>query len=291
MEETLARPRPMPAHFFVGVALAGFFWFASWNHLGVLGEYAFFPQWLGYILAVDALVCWRTGSSLWSSRRREFVGLFLFSAPVWWLFEGMNNFILNWHYQDMEPFAVGRALLMGSIDFSTVVPAVFETTALLSTFSFVTRRRNLRRVAVSPGMAWALMYVGAAAFAAVVLLPHLAFPLAWLWIVLLADPLNYLRGRDSLLGQISRGDWRLVIALAGATLVCGLFWEMWNYGAMPKWYYTVPFVGFLKVFEMPLLGYGGYVPFGWELYAIYQLVWGVLRRPATELKLDPVPTS
>lgn len=286
MEETMVRTRSVPPHLFAGIALGAVFWFASWNHLGLLGEYAFFPQWLGYILVVDALVNWRTGSSLWTRRRREFVALFLFSAPVWWLFEGMNNFILNWHYLDPEPFSSARTLILGSIDFSTVVPAVFETTELLSTFKFLDRFRTHRQYTVSPGLAWELMYVGAAAFATVVLLPHLAFPLAWLWIVLLADPLNYLRGRGSLLGQISRGDWRMVVALSAATLVCGFFWEMWNFFAMPKWYYTVPYVGFLKVFEMPLLGYGGYLPFGWELYAVYQLTWGVLRRSPSALGLD-----
>jgi hypothetical protein len=61
---------------------------------------------------------------------------------------------------------------------------------------------------------------------------------------------------------------------------------MWNYNAMSKWYYTVPFVGFGKVFEMPILGYLGYLPFGWEVYALYHLVWGNLKRPATALSLD-----
>lgn len=278
MEQTMVRTRSVPPHLFLGLALVAVFWFASWTHLGLVGEYAFFPQWLGYILTVDALVNWRSGSSLLTRRRREFVALFLFSAPVWWLFEGMNNFILNWHYLDTETFSFARTLILGSIDFSTVVPAVFETTELMSSFHFVDRFRTDRHIAVSPGLAWACMYVGAAALAAVVLLPHLAFPLAWLWIVLIIDPLNYMRGRESLFGQVSQGDWRLVVALSAATLLCGFFWELWNFNAMPKWYYTVPFVGFIKIFEMPLLGYGGYLPFGWELYAVYQLVWGILRR-------------
>ena len=55
---------------------------------------------------------------------------------------------------------------------------------------------------------------------------------------------------------------------------------------MPKWFYTVPFVGFAKIFEMPLLGYGGYWPFAWELYALYHLFWGVLQRPAILLRID-----
>jgi len=34
-------------------------------------------------------------------------------------------------------------------------------------------------------------------------------------------------------------------------------------------------VDFLHVFEMPLLGYLGYLPFAWELFAIYHFVIGV----------------
>ena len=76
-----------------------------------------------------------------------------------------------------------------------------------------------------------------------------------------------------------------MVALALAALVCGFFWEMWNFYAMPKWYYTVPFFGFAKIFEMPLLGYAGYLPFAWELYALYHFVWGVLRRRSIALGL------
>jgi hypothetical protein len=64
------------------------------------------------------------------------------------------------------------------------------------------------------------------------------------------------------------GDWRRPYLLALAALVCGLFWEMWNYGSLLKWVYDVPFVGRFKLFEMPLLGYFGYLPFGLECAVI-----------------------
>ncbi|MDE3087866.1 MAG: hypothetical protein KGJ80_00580 [Chloroflexota bacterium] len=275
-----------PLHLFLGLALVAIFWFASWTHLGVMGEYAFFPLWLGYILVVDALVAWRTGSSLLTRHPQEFVALFLLSAPVWWLFEGLNNFVLNWHYMDTEDLSFWRVLLVGSIDFSTVIPAVFETTELVSSFRFIERFQTSRRWVMPRALPWTLMYVGAFSLAAIVLAPQVAFPLTWLWLVLIADPLNYLRERPSLLGQIARGDWRLVVALAVAATVCGVFWEMWNYIAMPKWFYTVPFFGFFKIFEMPVLGYGGYSPFAWELYALYHLFWGALRRPTIAFHLD-----
>ncbi|OGO36088.1 MAG: hypothetical protein A2Z03_00110 [Chloroflexi bacterium RBG_16_56_8] len=278
---------PSPSiQLFLGLALALFFWFASWSHLGILGEYAFFPQWLGYILTVDALVGIRRGSSILTRNPREFLALFILSAPIWWVFEGLNNFVLNWHYLSFREYDFWGMIALGSIDFSTVIPAVFETTELIGTFAFIERLRTRRQIAISPRLPWALMYLGAFAFAAVVLFPTFAFPLTWIWLVLLADPLNYLRGRPSLLAQIARGDWRMVVALAVAGTICGFFWEMWNYFAMPKWFYTVPFVGFAKIFEMPLLGYGGYWPCAWELYALYQFFWGVLQRPAILLRID-----
>ena len=278
---------PSPSiQLFLGLALALFFWFASWSHLGILGEYAFFPQWLGYILTVDALVGIRRGSSILTRNPREFLALFILSAPIWWVFEGLNNFVLNWHYLSFREYDFWGMIALGSIDFSTVIPAVFETTELIGTFAFIERLRTRRQIAISPRLPWALMYLGAFAFAAVVLFPTFAFPLTWIWLVLLADPLNYLRGRPSLLAQIARGDWRMVVALAVAGTICGFFWEMWNYFAMPKWFYTVPFVGFAKIFEMPLLGYGGYWLFAWGLYALYQFFWGVLQRPAILLRID-----
>jgi hypothetical protein len=286
MERTMTKTKTLPLHLFLGLALVAIFWYASWTHLGALGEYSFFPLWLGYILTVDALVAWRRGTSLLTRAPREFVALFVLSAPVWWLFEGQNNFVLNWHYIDTQSFTFWRALLIGSIDFSTVIPAVFETTELVSTLHFIDHLRTNRSFRVSSALPWTLMYIGAFSFLAVMLMPQYAFPLTWVWLVLVVDPLNYLRGRASLLGQISRGDWRMLVALMIAAAICGFFWEMWNYFAMPKWYYTVPFVGFLKIFEMPLLGYGGYWPFAWELYALYHLFWGVLRRPANALALD-----
>jgi hypothetical protein len=48
---------------------------------------------------------------------------------------------------------------------------------------------------------------------------------------------------------------------------------MWNYYSWPKWIYHTPGAQFLPVFEMPLLGYGGYVPFGLELFGLRNLIW------------------
>jgi hypothetical protein len=93
---------------------------------------------------------------------------------------------------------------------------------------------------------------------------------------LLLDPINYLSRRPSILEQVRRGDWLLVAAFGVGALVCGWFWEMWNYWSIPKWEYSIPFVEFVHIFEMPLLGYVGYLPFGLETYAAYHFLAGVV---------------
>jgi hypothetical protein len=280
----MLRSHPIPSHLAVGLALVALFWFASWTHLGVLGEYSFFPLWVGYILTVDALVAWRKGTSLLTRYPREFIALFLLSTPVWWLFEFHNYFLLNWHYLGAHDPSFWEMLIVGTIDFSTVIPAVFETAEFIATFQFINRFQSTRRINVQKHHLWLVMYIAVGLFAGVLFLPRYFFPFTWVWLFLFVDALNFLRGRTSLIEQISRGDWRIVGTLAIAGLVCGFFWEMWNINALPKWYYTVPFVSFAHIFEMPLLGYGGYIPFAWELYALYQWVWGMLRRPAYVLK-------
>ena len=102
--------------------------------------------------------------------------------------------------------------------------------------------------------------------------PHYFFPFLWLAGFFLLDPLCVWLGRPAILRNLAKGDWRTVVALGVGTLVCGFFWELWNYYSFPKWIYHVPFFGFFRVFEMPLLGYLGYPPFGLALYALAHLL-------------------
>ena len=102
--------------------------------------------------------------------------------------------------------------------------------------------------------------------------PRYCFGFIWLCVVLMLDPINNLFRRKSALGHIAAGDWHFFVVVPLAGLCCGFLWEMWNFYALPKWYYTIPYMGFWKIFEMPLLGYTGYLPFALELFAMYQFV-------------------
>lgn len=62
--------------------------------------------------------------------------------------------------------------------------------------------------------------------------------------------------------NVKKGDYTLVTAYASASLVCGFFWEMFNFYSLARWQYSIPYVQVLHLFEMPILGYAGYLPFG-----------------------------
>jgi hypothetical protein len=65
-------------------------------------------------------------------------------------------------------------------------------------------------------------------------------------------------------------------------LLTAFFWETWNYFSYPKWICHVPWGDSLHVFKMPLLGYGEYLPFALEFYALYHRVCGLLGDKKTE---------
>lgn len=263
-----------PIHGWSGVALLLAAWALNWTLEGPRTHVFFFPLWLGYALAVDGLVYARRGTSIFTRSRLRFVGLFVLSAPAWWLFELFNWRTQNWHYHGAEMFSDLEYAVLASVAFSTVMPAVFGTAELLRTSSWIDRLRHGPRVQASPAVmrgfftaGW-LLLIGIAAF------PSVLYPFIWGTIFCIVEPINVWIGRPSLFDSLGLGDWRPTASLALGALVCGFFWEFWNAWSFPKWTYTTPGVDFWYVFEMPLLGYIGYLPFGLELFALGHLMRG-----------------
>lgn len=253
----------------VALVLIGIFWLLNWQLPGLRTHLLFFPLWFGYSLLVDALVQLRTGTSLLTRNARAYSMLFAASAPAWWLFEALNYRLQNWQYLGRAQFSDSEYFVLASVAFSTVIPAVFGTAELVHSMRWVEAARNGPKVPMSDSAAF---LAGLATLVALLLWPRFFFPLAWLSLWLLMDPLNARLGRPSLVQNLRFGDWRAVVSLALGCLICGFFWELWNFYAYPKWVYDIPFVEYLHIFEMPLLGYGGYLFFGPELFAMYQLL-------------------
>ena len=267
-----AAPHPPRTHRFplwgwAGLALCLVFWAAAWlPGESLIRRYAFPPLWLGYILSVNALVHARSGSCPLTRDPGHFLALFPASAAFWWLFEYLNRFVNNWVYLAPSDPGTGEYVLHASLSFATVLPAVHATRALLGTFPAL-RRALARgpRLPGTPGPAAgaALLILGAAGMAGVGWRPDYLFPVLWLGPLLLWAGLETLGGRIPW-AEAWRGDWGDAAGWALAALVCGFFWEMWNIHAMPKWTYQIPWFERFHLFEMPISGYLGYLPFGLE---------------------------
>jgi hypothetical protein len=268
-------------HGWLGMALLAVCWPLNWTLPGMRTAYFFFPLWLGYILLVDGLVLARTGSSLCTRSRRDFILLFVASAPVWWIFEWINERTANWEYLGSATLTQFEYYLLCTLSFSTVMPAVFESAELIRTFRWLERFAQGPRIQATPGVKRGLLLSGIALLALTLAWPKYCYPFVWVSLLLILEPINCWLGRQHFLVWLSRGDWRPVVALSLGALLCGFFWEMWNFYSYPKWVYHTPGAQFLHLFEMPLLGYGGYVPFGLELYALKNFLWP--RSPALQL--------
>ena len=274
IKDQISEKSGFPFHGLVGVGLVILFWILNWTLTGPRTHWGFFPLWVGYCLTMDGLVYWRTGTSLLKRSLRKYVALFLISAPVWWIFEVLNLRTQNWTYVGAELFSPIEFAFWTTLSFTTVLPAVFESAELFASFDFVKRMK--RGLVIDTDKRTTLLFFvsGWVMLALLWIYPKIFFPFIWLSIYFILEPINVWLGSRSLADWTKTGDWRPVISLWLGVLLTAVFWEMWNYFAYPKWIYNVPWGNWLHIFEMPLLGYGGYLPFALELYALYHLVLG-----------------
>ena len=234
----------------------------------------YFPLiWLGYILTIDAMVYKLRRDSLLSNRPRQLLGMALISMLLWWVFEFINLNVQNWSYQGTSGMV--KSNLMASLAFATVLPALFETTELFRTINLFKSAHLRHKYRITKRFVHSMMIAGLLCLIAPLILPAFAFPLVWLSFFLLLDPLNYLHSQPSIIGHLKDRKLAIPLTLITAGLLLGFLWEFWNYWAIPKWTYHIPYVGFFKIFEMPILGYLGYLPFSFELYSMYWFVRGL----------------
>jgi hypothetical protein len=259
---------PFPWWGWAGAGLGAVSWILAWSRIPWMSGFqahTFTPLWIAFILLVNAFAVRRTGRCLMLSRTRPFLLLFPVSAGFWWSFENLNRFVGNWRYVGGVEFGAVEYFLFATLPFSTVLPAVLSTRELLLSYPrFDGAFREWRPL--SPGRPGAIglaaLLLSCAGLFAVGIVPDVAFPLVWVAPPTLLISLAALRGEPHALSGIASGDWRPVVSSVLAALLCGFFWETWNFGSYAKWVYAIPYVDAFHLFEMPLLGYAGYLPFG-----------------------------
>jgi hypothetical protein len=227
--------------------------------------------WLGYILLVDNLVYMLKHDSIMTRHPKKIISLFTFSVVFWTIFEIYNLFVPGWQYLNIQRLEK----VAGFIAFSTIIPAIFETAELLKSVHLFDEFKMPNIKPINKNFLRFSMVIGAM----FLILPFF-FTGWWVWIMIwtsfffFLDPINYLNKQPSIFRNIKNGNWKIPLSLAFAGVVCGFLWEWWNWGSVARWQYILPDVPLkeIKIFEMPILGYLGYIPFAWELYAMYNFV-------------------
>jgi len=225
--------------------------------------------WAGVLAALDGAGRLRHGTSaLPTLRAWLFAGAG--SLAFWDLFEILNLRLQNWWYVGVSAELLPSAAF-AAISFATVLPAVRLAEAILRRRGEGPIPKATGLAAPQPGARLPLL-LGAVALALPLLAPRYAFPLAWFFLWPITEGALRLLPQGngdapSPLQSLRAGDKVRLWRLLGIGLGLGLVWESLNWGCARGWVYTVPFFAGSKLFEMPLPGYLGYLPFSLECAA------------------------
>ena len=264
----------------LGVAVLAAGWVLSWNYRfgwfpaftpRVQVQVSYAPLWAGFILIMNALCVRRSGHSPMTDHPWAYAATFPASSLFWWFFEYLNRYVWNWYYLGVSDIGAVEYIVYASVCFASVLPAVCAVAAWLHTFPVFDDRvyRGMARVDLRR-RGWCLFLgtLAAAGLTGIVFVPDFAYPLLWLSPLAVFLLVQFLMREKCVLDPLADGDWSVFIRFAVASLVCGFCWETWNYYAFAKWVYAVPWVHGFQIWEMPVAGFAGYLPFGVECAAV-----------------------
>lgn len=264
-----------------GLALVAVAWTVTWNRFPCFRScqaiISYFPVWTGYIVTVNALCQWRSGRCPLTDHPLLYALTFPVSSLFWWFFEYLNRYVWNWYYLGIADMGAGEYTFYATLCFASVLPAVLSTAALLGTFRFFddSNYRNMARVNVrSLTSRVVLLVLSAVGLTGIVFFPEYAFPLLWISPLMVFVLVQILLKEPCILDRLKEGSWGEVFRFEIAALICGFFWETWNYYAYAKWVYAVPWVHGWQLWEMPFIGFAGYLPFGVECAAVLAWLYG-----------------
>ncbi len=236
-------------------------------------------MWTGYILFIDAFIYRVTGNSLISGRFKQFLFMLPYSVGCWLIFEAYNLHLQNWQYIGLPENIVER--YFGYFwAFATIFPGVLLTSEAIDILGIFNKLR-VRTFTFRKTTLYIIITIGGLFLLVPVLVPQKVaaylFGLVWIGFVFFLDPINYFSGGKSLFRDLENGRLNKLFSLFLAGAICGFLWEFWNYWATAKWIYTLPFLNEPKIFEMPLIGFLGFLPFAIEIYVMWEFAARVLK--------------
>jgi hypothetical protein len=226
--------------------------------------------WWSFLLIMDSLNVRRWGTSPLCESGSRFLFAAFLSIPVWLVFELFNLRLKNWSYHGLPPSLLERWLGF-FIAFASVIPAVWELAVFFQGFLKGSKEARFWLSVGRPLLRISFL-AGVVSLTLSVVWPGLFFPFVWLGFIFLLEPVNYRRHAPSFLADLENRRVRRLASWALAGLAAGFVWELLNFWAGSHWEYAIPHFNFWKIFQMPFLGYGGFIPFGLEVFAAYALL-------------------
>jgi len=315
-KKTLIPPAPKvkkvkwPWWFWLGLIAFGsciyLLWTKSTGPVLIL-HWSDFPLFWGLVLLIDGWVYVRNGGrSMVNDRPQELIGIGVSSAMGWMLFEYLNFFVdYDWFYPFGDQISNERFLFYAIIISTGLLPLSFVFYDLFNTVPVLKTRFTEGPKFIMPGkVKTILLALSLLSLFAAGLFPDELFFILWVSPAVLIGVVLDKLGIWTPLRSIGKGNWRPTLVFALTYLAAGLCLECENYfsaarvNGMPVfseqpafWQYNLPYVSRFHLFEMPLLGYFGYMPFGiycWLWWIAFAYMQGIPSMLFQEKPLEPV---
>lgn len=253
-------------------------WLLNWADL---------PLFWGFTLVLDGFVYKRTnGQSIIGKNSREIIGIGMASVSGWLIFEYLNFFVDdNWIYPFGNLIPDNEFTLYAVLGSSGLMPMSFEWFSLLSTYKgFSQRYDNGPKINLPHFIKYLFLIICLVGLFFTGFFPNNLFFLLWMApLIILVVVLERLKMWTPFT-PIKNGNWSPMLIFALTYLIQGFLLEFWNYFSAiheggkvilthtpAYWSYSIPYVNVYHVFEMPVLGLLGYLPFG-----VYCWVWWIV---------------
>jgi len=250
--------------------------------------YLYLFSWAPYLWVLDRFLLFRKGQSyfwggLKKAKLKQILWFFAASTSFWLVFEVINFRLKNWFYIGL-PNNIWIRWPGYALSYATVLPGILFLSEIIETYLPKSNPTPELLYSEMVGERWSLV-AGMGMFLLFIAWPKVFFPLVWGSLFFILEPAVQFFGGHSLLQDWRAGRWEKTVSLLLAGLICGIFWEACNFGAGAKWQYNIPLAGFLKVFEMPLLGFIGFPVFALELFVMYQFSLKIWERMNPKFKM------
>ena len=295
-----------PKWFWLGIVLHFTTLIILWGKFSepkIIINFAVIPLFWGFTFILDGIVYKRTGgNSLIEKNPQGMFAVGMASISGWLLFEYIGFFIgENWIYPKSDLVGVSQFYAYAIIGSAGLFPMLFEWYSFLNSFEKIRIRYTKGpKISFSKTIQIIILIFGLISLFVVSFQPDTFFFLIWISPILIVGSLLSIIGIWTPFTPIAKsGDWSYIALIALSEVIAGFSCEMWNYFSASHnangvietfnpdyWIYSIPYVNVFHIFEMPILGYFGYLPFGVFAWLWYILFSFLLKTPTFLNKIN-----